>query len=78
MRTTRLTYRQLEVVELLSRGLTTKQIAVALGVMESTAKTHVQHCFFKLDAHTRTQAVVTAFRQGEIPMLIGGEIRDVS
>jgi LuxR family transcriptional regulator, maltose regulon positive regulatory protein len=49
--------REREVFDLLSSGLTNKEIARRLYITESTAKVHIRHIFEKFDAHTRTEAV---------------------
>jgi len=48
--------RETEVFELLSQGLTNKEIARTLVVSESTAKVHVRHILEKLGVKTRTAA----------------------
>jgi DNA-binding NarL/FixJ family response regulator len=48
--------REREVLQLLRRGLTNKQIAEALFIAESTAKVHVRHILDKIGARTRTEA----------------------
>ncbi len=53
-----LTPRQLEVLRLLARGLTNKEIAGVLGVAESTVKTHVKTLFELLDVSNRTEAAM--------------------
>jgi ATP/maltotriose-dependent transcriptional regulator MalT len=52
-----LTFREEEVLELLSRGLSYKLIAGALNVSMSTVCTHILHIYRKLHAHNRTEAV---------------------
>lgn len=52
--------RELEVLDLISQGLSNKQIADQLFVSESTIKTHVSNLFVKLDVKRRTQAVTRA------------------
>jgi DNA-binding NarL/FixJ family response regulator len=59
-----LTPRELEVLRLLARGLTNKEIGKALGVSEKTAKWFVKNILEKLGANDRTQAVTTAFERG--------------
>ncbi len=59
-----LTERELEVVELLAEGLSNRAIATELGISEHTAKFHVASVLDKLDATTRTEAVVRAARSG--------------
>lgn len=59
-----LTTRELEVLELLAEGLSNKLIAARLGISEHTVKFHVNAILSKLDAETRTEAVVRAARLG--------------
>jgi len=49
----RCTDRELEIVDLLRRGMTNKQIAQELGIMEETVKKHLQHIYDKLGVHRR-------------------------
>jgi DNA-binding NarL/FixJ family response regulator len=53
-----LTPRQLEVLELMSRGLTNKEIAGVLGIGPGTVKAHASAIFDALDVTNRTEAVV--------------------
>jgi len=55
--------RELEVLNLIVRGLSNKQIAYDLKISEETAKNHVKHIFEKLDVRNRTQAATIAFRR---------------
>ena len=50
---TTLTHREQEIVELLRRGCTNKEIAKQLGVMEDTVKKHLQSVFRKLGVRRR-------------------------
>jgi len=59
-----LTPREIEVLQLLSQGLSNKAIAARLGISEHTAKFHVNSILGKLGASTRTEAVVAASRLG--------------
>lgn len=52
--------RELEVLQLISQGLSNQEIAEQLFVSESTIKTHVSSLFVKLDVKRRTQAVTRA------------------
>ncbi len=56
--------RQIEVLQLLVEGRSNKAICRELDLSESTVKTHLVAIFRKLDASTRTQAVVAAARMG--------------
>lgn len=64
---TALTLRQLEVVSMLGRGLSNKEIARALDVAERTVKAHVSAVFEALKVRNRTQAVLAAQRRGFLP-----------
>ena len=53
----RLTPREAEVVDLVARGLTNKEIALALGIGVATVKTHVHHILGKLRLRRRSQLI---------------------
>ncbi len=61
-----LSARELEVVDLLSKGCTNKAIAAELFISASTVKTHTLNIYLKLDAANRTQAIVKAKEYGLI------------
>jgi NarL family two-component system response regulator LiaR len=52
-----ITPRELEILELIAAGLSTKEIAARSFVSENTVKTHASRVFDKLGARRRTQAV---------------------
>ena len=52
-----ITPRELEILELIALGLSTKEIAARASVSENTVKTHSSRVFDKLGARRRTQAV---------------------
>lgn len=52
--------RELEVLQLISQGLSNQEIGERLFISESTIKTHVSNLFVKLDVKRRTQAVTRA------------------
>jgi two-component system nitrate/nitrite response regulator NarL len=64
---TGLTLRQLEVIAMLGRGFSNKEIARALDVAERTVKAHVSAVFEALNVRNRTQAVLVAQRRGFLP-----------
>jgi len=59
-----LSEREREVLELLSRGLSNKEIAAVIGRAEETVKVHLKNIFAKLGVEDRTEAVTTAVRRG--------------
>jgi two-component system NarL family response regulator len=61
-----LTTREIEVLRLLSAGLSNKEIASELEVKEGTVKIHVNHLLQKLQASTRTEAARVALKRGLI------------
>lgn len=59
-----LTARETEVLRLVARGHSNKQVATALGIGESTVKTHLLKVFEKLGVTDRTRAVTLAMERG--------------
>ena len=58
------TFREQQVLQLMAEGLTNKAIAQQLGISHHTVKFHVNSILAKLNAQSRTEAVVQATRLG--------------
>ncbi|MFI5731845.1 LuxR C-terminal-related transcriptional regulator [Kribbella sp. NPDC051587] len=56
--------REAQVLDLLGQGLSVRDIAVALSVSISTAKTYVARLYEKLEVSNRAQAIMTALQRG--------------
>lgn len=61
--TPRLTDRELEVLELVAKGMRNREIAGELYISENTVKNHVRNILEKLHLHSRMEAVVYAVRE---------------
>ncbi len=59
-----LSSRELEVLEMLAKGLTNKQIGVVLGISDHTVRSHVANITGKLEVADRTEAVAIAIKLG--------------
>jgi ATP/maltotriose-dependent transcriptional regulator MalT len=55
-----LSNRELDVLRLLATGRSTREIARALVLAESTVKMHLKHLYSKLSVHNRVQAITQA------------------
>jgi NarL family two-component system response regulator LiaR len=62
-----ITTRELEILALIARGLSNREIATQLFVSENTVKTHCARAFDKLGAARRTQAVQRGKELGLLP-----------
>ena len=62
-----ITARELEILTLIARGLSNREIATQLFVSENTVKTHCARTFDKLGAARRTQAVQRGKELGLLP-----------
>lgn len=61
-----LSTREMEILKLITRGLSNKEIAKALGISRQTVKNHMTSILRKLAVNDRTQAAVYALRRGWI------------
>lgn len=64
MASSALTSREMEVLELIVRGQSNKEIAASLSISEATVKSHINNILSKLGVTDRTQAVTTALQRG--------------
>jgi DNA-binding NarL/FixJ family response regulator len=62
----RLTARETEILQLVSRGINNRNIAGELYLSEKTVKNHLTNIFKKLKVHGRTQAVLYALKNGMV------------
>jgi DNA-binding NarL/FixJ family response regulator len=58
--------RELEVLALVAKGLSNKEIGAQLNVVESTIKVHLKNILAKLGVNDRTQAILVAVKRGII------------
>lgn len=59
----RLTYREVEVLQLVAKGLSNQEMAQRLFLSEKTVKNHLTNIFRKINVTDRTQAVLYAIKQ---------------
>jgi len=59
-----LSYREIEVLNLITEGLENDEIAEQLFISIETVRNHIRHIYKKLHVHSKTQAVVKAIREG--------------
>jgi DNA-binding NarL/FixJ family response regulator len=63
----RLSPREFEVLDLVSRGFTYVEVGVQMGVSASTVQTHIRNIYGKLDVHNKSEAVFEARNLGWLP-----------
>jgi NarL family two-component system response regulator LiaR len=69
-----LTAREMEILNLVARGLTNKAIGGQLSISDRTVQNHLAHIFGKLQAASRTEAVMRAVSLGLVSSSIAAEI----
>ena len=65
-RLSRLTPRELEILQRLAEGQAPDQIAAELGMSKHTLRTHTQNVLTKLGVHSKLEAIVVAIRHGKV------------
>jgi DNA-binding NarL/FixJ family response regulator len=65
-----LTNREREILQLLARGLSHKEIAQELCLSPKTVNTYTERLYDKLSVHSKTQAVAVAFRRGLVDVAL--------
>ncbi len=61
-----LTGREIEVLQLVARGMTSREIGLELYISENTVKNHIRNILDKLGLHSRNEAVLYAVRENLI------------
>jgi HD-GYP domain-containing protein (c-di-GMP phosphodiesterase class II) len=64
-----LTTREVDVLRLVARGMSSRQIADRLVITPKTARNHIEHIYVKIDASSRATASLFALRHGLLPDL---------
>lgn len=64
-----LTAREIEVLVLIARGASNKQVAGLLGIAPKTAGSHIEHIYAKIEASTRSTAALFAMQHGLLDSL---------
>lgn len=63
----RLTRREIDVLRLIARGASNKEVAARLFISPKTAGTHIEHIYAKLGVSSRAEAALLAVRYGLLP-----------
>lgn len=61
-----LTNRELEILQIVAKGLSNQEAARVIGLSRATIRTHLEHVYEKLDVSNRVEAVAEGIRQGLI------------
>jgi DNA-binding NarL/FixJ family response regulator len=65
-RANRLTPRQVEILQLTADGVSSREIAVRLGMSQLTLRTHMQNILTRLGVHSKYEALTVAIRHGKV------------
>jgi DNA-binding NarL/FixJ family response regulator len=65
---TSLTTRELEILQIISKGLSNNEAASVLNLSKATIRTHLEHIYEKLDVSNRVEAVTEGLREGLISL----------
>ena len=65
---TNLTKRELEILQIIAKGLSNNEAAGVLGLSKATIRTHLEHIYEKLDVTNRVEAVTEGIREGIISL----------
>ena len=71
--TDQLTEREKEVLQLIAKGLSNRDVAQILSLSEGTVKIHVSHILGKLQVSSRTEAAMLGIQQGLVSVSGGNE-----
>ncbi|HAY60639.1 MAG TPA: hypothetical protein DCY37_00295 [Acidaminococcaceae bacterium] len=63
-RDNRISRREMDIVRLICKGMSNKQIGTALAISETTVKTHISNILAKLNLHDRTQIAMHFYEKG--------------
>jgi len=63
-----LSVREKEILELVAKGLTNREVAGTLGLSQFTVRNHLMHIMEKLDVSDRTEAIFVAIQTGLITL----------
>ncbi|MCG3173971.1 MAG: Oxygen regulatory protein NreC [Myxococcota bacterium] len=62
----RLTPREIEILQIISKGMSNNEAAGMLGISRATIRTHLEHIYQKLSVSNRVEAITEGIRQGLI------------
>ena len=65
---TNLTKREVEILQIIGKGLSNNETANVLGLSKATIRTHLEHIYEKLDVSNRVEAVTEGIREGIISL----------